>query len=301
MAGILLLTACTTDEDRDKDLSFIGSNIDVDINLGDQQTRAGIENGSSAYLTTDHVVMREYYLNSQGELTSPTPLVWTTSETTPIYGYYVDGGKQVPAADRSYTVTPATQSYLAGMNAVKFPGEVELTLRQQLAKIQISIKVADGSSTVKDGKLGGGKLYTSGTFSSIFNAKGYGIGGDGYVEGSTEGTGWTVAVRNNPVTLDLDAPTYDSGTSTYTFTAIIMPQIISDTSTPFLSVTVADIFSASYTLKTAVTFRAGYKYTMEVDEVTKTLYITNSIEVQDFTDYNASRIAITPETETTWS
>ena len=312
LVTVLLLTACSADEQIKEDLSFVGTPIDIRISLDGQegQTRAvqTMPIGQSAYLTTDHVSIREYYYNESSVLTSPSPLVWTSGNATTIYGYYIDGGLHIPAIDRSYLVTPTTNSYLAGKDIVQYKDNTgtysstaQLTLKQQLAKIIITIKAADGTSTITNGQLGGGMIHTSGTFSDIFDANGYGIGGDGYVEGSTDGTGWTVDTRRNPETLELGNPVYDESSKTYSFTVTLMPQIISNTSTPFFTVTVADIFSASYYLSSPVLFQAGKTYNMNVDDVTKTLYITNSIYVEDFTGYDASRVAITATTTATWN
>lgn len=312
LLAIFLFSSCIEEKTDVEDSLFLGTPIKVDVSLGDgyTQTRAitQMEIGSSAYLSTDHVVMREYYYSEEGKLTSHSPLVWTSADPITIYGYYVDGGLQIPSSDRSYSVTPTTHSYLAGKTIVKYndtsgtyPQDADLTLRQQLAKILIRVKVADGTSSVTDGKLGGGMLYTSGVFSDLYNSNGYGIGGNGYVEGSSEGTGWTVLTNEDPVILDLDEPVYDSNTKTYTYTAIIMPQIVSNTTTEFFTIKVAGAFSAHYYLREAITFRAGRVYELVVDDVTKTLYLNNTVLVEDFVGYDASRIAITPSSTATWN
>lgn len=276
---ILTLISCTTDESSKYDLSYIGQIVDINICLDDRAlTRTESMTTGSAYLisNTSGSVMKRYTWNSElGKFTSENQLIWT-APTMVITGYYINGGNTRPADDFSYTVSPTTQNYCVGQTTANFnsgsPESISIVLKQQLAKVSVTLESTDGS-TLSDPKLGGGVLYTSGIFDKSS------FGATSYANGGTDGSGWTVASNGTPTTIDMTVA------SSNTFTAIILPQKITNTSVDFFTVTVTKgslVHTVGYRLADTQVFKAGYTYNLKVDGVTNTLYLESDIIVEDF-------------------
>ncbi len=290
LATALTLTACGSD-DAVGEASYIGKPIDISITLDDMaqtRTEAPMTTGS-AYLKSNiaGAVWKRYTWDSQtSKFTSENQLMWTAS-TMVITGYYINNGASRPADDLSYTVSSSNQTYLVGQTTATWgsTSSLSITLKQQLAKIVITIASNDGS-TLKNPRLGGGLLHATGSFDNSAFANGYATGGDKLNASDSEGTGWTVLTTESTTTLDMTAVSGD-GTSSATYYAIIMPQVITNTAVDFFTIdtTNGDInHSTGYRLTSGIAFKAGKTYNLVVDNVTNTLYLESTITIADFND-----------------
>ena len=285
----LLAVACSSD---DADKAFVhGEAMNLTISLAnDATTRTLVNPDGTVFVKSDKSTVTKTYTYDSGSSSfmSDNPLVWLDKNMT-ITGYFYRINGIGGDLTFLYTVDASKNqtSYCAGQTSVVYPANVSLSLRQQLAKIEITVTADDGTGTVQSNpKLGGGMLYMTGTFDpSTFNASGYATGG-------TDGTGWIPSVNTDKKTIGMT--TVSSSGGVYKYSAVILPQKISDTSTPFFTVDVGPnastvLTTVKYNLRSATTFKAGYTYTLNVDNVTNTLYIESGIQVEDFTDFNANR------------
>lgn len=234
---------------------------------------------------------RRYVYSSTTGVTSANPLVWTSLAPITIYGYYIDGGQTMPNSTSapSYTVNPSSASFLVGKDQVTFGGEhniAQLILRQQLAKVTVTVTSLDGS-VISDAKLGGDLLYTTGTFSpASFNV-------NGYANGGTNGTGWTPATNLDPETLSMTLDATHSSGNNYVFYAYVLPQLFSNTSVDFLVVKVTSgtlVHHVGYRLNAAITMKAGGTYNLVVDNVTNALFLNTGVNVEDIGDSDNSNL-----------
>lgn len=281
IAITLCLWACTDDDSGE---SYLGKPVDLNICMeGTVQTRvATAMTTGSVYLKSniEGATWKRYTWDSDNsKYTSENQLMWT-APTMIITGYYINDGSARPADDLSYTVTSTTQSYLVGQTTATYGSteNVNITLKQQLAKIKVTVESKDGS-TLSNPRLGGDVLYTTGVFdNSSFN--------DGYSNGGSTGTGWTVSPNGLPSTVDMIQET--STGSSVTYSAIILPQSISNTTVNFFVVTASNGGNLShqvgYRLANATTFVAGRLYELKVDAVTNTLYLESDVIVDDFSE-----------------
>ena len=277
--------ACNSDEEPQ---DYIGTPIPVSIDIegmAQMTTRTATPmTTGTAYLIAGGDYRRYVYSSTTG-VTSANPLVWTSLDPITIYGYYIDGGETMPNSTSapSYTVNPSSASFLVGKDQVTFGGNhsvAQLTLRQQLAKVTVTVTSLDGS-VISDAKLGGGLLYTTGTFSpASFNE-------NGYANGGTNGTGWTPATNFDPETLSMTKNVTASSGNSYVFYAYVLPQLFSDTSVDFLVVKVTSgtlVHYVGFRLNAALTMKAGGTYNLVVDNVTNALYLNTNIVVDDIAD-----------------
>ena len=270
------MAACTIDDQQ----AFVGQPINVAISLdseGSTRTATAMTTGT-AYLIGNSNPVRAYTWSGTA-FTSDAPLIWTAA-TMDIYGYYADGGQTAVASPPSYSMLgkTANASFLAGAAQTTFSQTsqepINLTLRQQLAYISVTVK-ADGTPTLTNAKLGNGMLYTSGTFANSFETDSH-SSAYGYGNGGNNGGGWTVS--GTATTIDM----IPHPTKANTYYARIIPQTIG-TSKAFFTVSI-DGFNIGFTLASETTFRAGCKYDLVAEhEVSYTLYVDESITVSDFT------------------
>ncbi len=281
MGLAMALAACTADDATNSGSPYAGKPVDIAISLdGVAQTRAETAmTTGSAYLisnVTGATMKRYTWSTTENKFTSENQLMWMAPTMT-ITGYYINGGASRPADDFAYTVSSTTQSYCVGQTTATFgtTESVSIVLKQQLAKVTVTVDSKDGS-TLSSPRLGGGVLYMSGNFDNTSFS-------NNYANGGTDGTGWTVASNGTPTTIDM-TQSATSGTSV-TYSAIILPQTISNTSVNFFTITAANgglNHTVSYRLAAAQTFKAGCQYNLKVDAVTNTLYLETDIEIEDF-------------------
>lgn len=301
--AVLLLAACSSDE---TEKAFVpGEEMNLTLNLANDsevQTRALTNPDGTVYVKSDQSTLTKTYTydSENNKFVSDNPLVWLAKEMK-ITGYYYRINGVAGELTFLYTVDKAKSqtSYCAGQREVTYPADVSLELRQQLAKIEITVTADDGEGTVQSNpKLGGDMLYMTGTFDpTTFNDNGYATGG-------TDGTGWNPSVNTDKKTIDMTKVSSENGV--YKYSAVILPQKISDTTTPFFTVDVGPnantvLTTVKYKLKEATTFKAGYTYTLKVDNVTNTLYIESGITYEDFENFNANGRAIVNATTSEWT
>lgn len=283
---VSMLTGCHTDEADGQQSTYAGQPLNVSISLDDDgRTRAATAmTTGTAYLWGGSNPMRAYTWSGSA-FTPDVPLVWTAA-TMNVYGYYADGGQTAVTRALTYTTAgkTSTASFLAGTAQASFSQSgqepINLTLRQQLAYISVTVK-ADGTPTISNARLGNGMLYTTGTFANSFETDAT-SSAFGYGNGGTNSSGWTVS--GSPTTIDMIA----HPTEANTYYARVIPQTIG-TSKPFFTVTI-DGFGVGFTLASTTTFKAGYKYELVVDQVSYTLYLTEIISVSDFTPGTSSTL-----------
>ena len=284
-SAVLLCAACTADES----LPALGSPIPVTIGIegvANITTRSATAlSTGTAYLTAGGEAFKRYVYSSETGVTSANPLVWTSLDPITVYGYYIDGGETMPNSITApyYTVDPANASFLVGKDIVQFGSEnniANLTLRQQLAKVIVTVTSIDGS-VISDAKLGGGLLYTSGTFASTeYSDAGYATGGE-------NGTGWTRATNLDPKTLSMTKDETSSSGNDYVFYAYVLPQQFTSTTVDFLTVKVTSgdlVHQVGYRLTATLTMKAGSTYNLSVDKVTNLLYLNTGIVVDDIAE-----------------
>lgn len=298
--GILLLSilsACSTNDGED--LSFLGQPIEVNVNVGSiGMTRANTNipvNHSVYFKTTVSGSQWIRYTSDGTVLTSANPLLWT-SESMTIDGYYFNGNADdvfsVTTGDVTYTVNSTNNSFLAARQTITYTNAanntVNMTPKQQLAKITVTVGIDDGS-TLSNPMLGGGRIYMSGIFA---NAGGYDA--NGYATGGEYATGWTTVTQNNPTTIAMskvsETKTGNVVTSV-TYEAVIIPQRIDNTSVNFFTIRATNGAVSHilyYKLAAPQTFVAGQQYNLIVDEVTNTVYLEETIEIDDFKDADSA-------------
>ena len=284
---VIMLTSCSADERTVED-SFIGQPVNISVKLsdGDNATTrvASALTTGTAYLTGGANGMKAYTFDGTA-FTSADPLLWTAASMT-IYGYYANGGQTAVTSSRAYTVSnPSLASFLAGKATATYSQTerepVDITLRQQLAYVYVVVR-SDAGSVMDKPKLGNGMLYTSGVIdNSVFDANGYATGGQNQ-------TGWTPSGSKTSVNMTLSASTATTSTLSNTYYAVIIPQRISDTTTPFFTITIGG-YNIGFKLKAAQTFKAGSRYNLVVDRVTNTLHLESAVEVSDFVDSGSSQ------------
>lgn len=278
LAAGLTLTACSTDETP----SFQGRPVDVIIALDGTAslTRASTDlSTGTAYLTGGANGMKKYTASGTGVVADETtgPLLWTANTMT-VSGYYANQGQTAVESTLAYTVQDNSASFLAGEQAATYSEEsrttVELTLRQQLAYITITL-LAETGTTLSNPKLKG--IYTSGTFQGGYDANGFALGG-------TNSCGWNVSGETTDWTF---TETATAGT----YYAVILPQRI-DAEHKLISIRSVDSNATDpdagmellFSLKETTTFLPGYRYNLKVDRISLTLTMEAGIEVTDFTD-----------------
>ena len=297
----LLFAGCSADG---SDKPFVpGEPMSLTINLANDATTRSFANPDGLVFVNSNKssVTKSYtYESSSNSFVSENPLVWL-DKTMTLTGFFYRINGIADQLTFLYTVDASKNqtSYCAGQTTVTYPNNVSLELRQQLAKIEITVTADDGTGTVQTNpKLGGGMLYMTGTFDpSTFNANGYATGG-------TDGTGWNPSTNTDKKTINMKKVSDANGV--YKYSAVILPQKITDTSTPFFTVDIGPTTStvlttAKYKLSSATTFKAGYTYTLNVDNVTNTLFIESGILVDDFTGFDANRRAVTDVREQKWT
>ena len=289
-SAVLLCAACTAD---DESQPALGSPIPVTIGIEGvvnftTRSATALSTGT-AYLTAGGEAFKRYVYSSETGVTSANPLVWTSLDPITVYGYYIDGGETIPNSISTpyYTVDPANASFMVGKDVVQFGAAnntANLTLRQQLAKVTVTVSSLDGS-VISDAKLGGGLLYTTGTFASTeYNDAGYATGGE-------NGTGWTRATNLNPETLSMTKDETSSSGNDYVFYAYVLPQQFTNTTVDFLTVKVTSgelVHQVGYRLTATLTMKAGCTYNLSVDKVTNSLYLNTDITVDDIPDSDNS-------------
>lgn len=304
--GILLLSilsACSSNDGED--FSFLGQPIEVNVNVGSiGMTRANTNipvNHSIYFKTTNSGSQWKRYTSDGTALTSASPLVWTSNSMT-IDGYYFNGNaddvflsNHGNPGDVIYTVNTINSinnSFLAARQTITYTdatnNTVNMTPKQQLAKITVTVGIDDGS-TLSNPMLGGGRIYTSGSF---LYAGGYDA--NGYATGGEDATGWTTVTQNNPTTIEMnkvsETKTGNVVTSV-TYEAVIIPQRIDNTSVNFFTIrsTKGSVsHTTNYRLTAAITFEAGKLYDLRVADVTNTLYLEETIPIDDFNESNSA-------------
>lgn len=296
----LLLVACSSGESEESFMAGTPMNLTFEL-ANDAPTRALTNPDGIVYVRSNRSSVTKSYTYDSGtnSFVSDNPLVWLATNMT-ITGYFYRINGAAGELSFLYTVDAAKNqtSYCAGQVNVAYPNDVSLQLRQQLAKIEITVTADDGTGTVQTNpKLGGGMLYMTGTFDpTTFNSNGYATGG-------TDGTGWIPSVNTDKKTINMTKVSNANGV--YKYEAVILPQKISDTTIPFFTVDIGPnestvLTTVQYKLASATTFKAGYTYTLKVDNVTNTLFIESGIQVEDFTPFNANRRAAST-TATAWT
>ena len=288
----LLFLGCTADEEPQ---SALGNPIPVTIaveGVANLTTRAATAlTTGTAYLTAGGEAFKRYVYSSETGVTSANPLVWTSLDAITVYGYYIDGGETMPNSITApyYTVNPASSSFLVGYDVVQFGTEnntANLTLRQQLAKVTVTVKSLDGS-VVSDPKLGGGLLYTTGTFDPTSFNEG------GYANGGANETGWTPATNLDRETLPMNTDATNTTNGNYVFYAYVLPQQFTNTSVDFLTVQITSgelVHTVGYRLNANLIMKAGGTYNLVVDPVTNALYLNTDINVEDIGDSDNSNL-----------
>ena len=298
--GILLLSilsACSTNDG--KDLSFLGQPVEVNVNMGSigmTRVNTNIPVNHSVYFKTTVSGSQWIRYTSDGTtLTSANPLLWI-SESMTIDGYYINGNADDVFIGTTgvvtYTVSSTNNSFLAARQTITYTdatnNTVNMTPKQQLAKITVTVGIDDGS-TLSNPMLGGGRIYMSGTFA---NAGGYDA--NGYATGGVNATGWTTVTQENPTTIEMnkvsETKTGNVVTSV-TYEAVIIPQRIDNTSVNFFTIRATNgavSHTLYYKLAAPQTFVAGRQYNLIVDDVTNTLYLEQIIEIEDFIDSPAA-------------
>ena len=297
----LLVEACTQDEEEQP--LFFGQPMDLCLNIDSRAfTRSMDTPTGSVFVQSNLSTVTKRYTYDGGKFVSDNPLMWLASNMT-INGYYYQINGATGEMTFLYTVdnddNHLQTSFCAGQVSVTYPSDVKLELRQQLAMIEVTVKADDGTGTVQSHPLfGGDLLYMTGTFDpTTFDAKGYATGGTG-------GTGWIPSTNTDKKTIAMK--TKSSSNGEYTYYAVILPQRITDTSTPIFTVDVGPnaqtvMTTVKYKLKSATTFKAGYTYQLRVDNVTNTLYVDSGVQVEDFENFDSSRRSITDCSTGSWT
>ena len=269
-------SACSTDYVP----SFIGQPVDVSIALEGEAAftrRATDLSAGTAYLTGGANGMKKYTAGASGVVADEVtgPLLWTANSMT-VSGYYANHGQTAVESTLAYTVQDNNASFLAGEQAANYSEEsrttIELTLRQQLADITVTL-LSETGTTLSNPQLNG--IYTSGTFQGGYDANGFAMGG-------TNSCGWNVS--GEPVNWAFSSlETATAGT----YHAVILPQRIEASQKLFSMHSVGtggDGLELQFSLGKTTTFLPGYRYHLNVDRVSMTLTMESGIQVEDFVD-----------------
>lgn len=285
-AALMMLTACSPNDECQPDLSFIGKPMNIAISFAemtDASTRVSSPmTTGTAWLDGTGNLMKAYTYSGD-VFTTENPLLWTATPMR-VCGYYADGGTTMVDNTHAYTAAdPSAASFLAGATTATYTQdeqeEISLSLRQQLAYIYVTVS-SDYGTVMTEAKLGNGMLYTTGIFdNSSFDL-------NGFANAGTDNSGWTTS--GSPTTINMTQSDYSvsSSTTSYTYEGIIIPQTIG-TSKPFFTVKING-YPVGFRLNASQTFKAGARYNLSVDRVTKMLYIQSVVNVSDFTDSGSS-------------
>ena len=271
---LLALIACS-DSEQDSELSLVGKPVEIDLCMEGQVTTRAVTTLTSgtAYLNGGSSHMKPYTY-SGGSFISSDPLVWTHMDMT-ITGYYADNGQTAVDNTLAYRIDyssgGANGSFLSGQTSASYKDQtrVTITLRQQLARVYVTVRTEE-ESNIDNPKLRG--IYTAGIYQGNLDTNGYAVGG-------SNNSGWEVS--GSATTVGMSATT---GTNVYH--AIIIPQTVS-AGTDFFSVDI-DGLTGSFQLASTMTFKAGRQYNLALERMTHTLYLDSEVLVNDFVDPDTS-------------
>lgn len=280
VALLLFMTSCSADKviDNPPDSSFtsdsyIGKPIEIILNIEREKSNTRAVTAlitGTAWLNGGSTLMKPYVWNGS-IFTSTDPLVWTGMNMS-ISGYYAGANGQIAVSnDLGYSIDYSSSSvdgnFLAGQTTASYRDQtrVAITLRQQLARVYVMVR-SEGGAQISNAKLD--NIYTAGTFCGGFDSNGYATGG-------TDGSGWTVSGNTSIVSMS------EVEGQSNTYQAFIIPQTVNTGST-FFSVLI-DGLTAQFKLASTTTFKAGRQYFLQVDELTKILYVSTFL-IDDFAD-----------------